>query len=52
MDGEKDVGRRVVGGVDTHGGVAKLVGIGGGVVSGCFNPNESSVDAPDQETTP
>jgi transposase InsO family protein len=30
------------------GGVAKLVGIEGGVVSGCFNPNESSVDALDR----
>ena len=30
------------------GAVAKLVGIEGGVVSGCFNPNESSVDAPDR----
>ena len=32
----------------TAGAVAKLVGIEGGVVSGCFNPNESSVDAPDR----
>ncbi|WP_337876313.1 transposase, partial [Elioraea sp.] len=30
------------------GAVAKLVGIEGGVVSGCFNPSESCVDAPDR----
>ena len=30
------------------GAVAKLVGIGGGVVSGCFNPNESSVSTLDR----
>jgi hypothetical protein len=30
------------------GAVAKLVGIEGGVVSGCFNPKESSVDALDR----
>ena len=30
------------------GGGAQLVGIEGGVVSGCFNPNESSVDALDR----
>jgi len=31
-----------------EGAVAKLVGIECGVVSGCFNPNESSVDALDR----